>query len=138
MEIIRTRPPREGGKQRRARAFLAAEAGESCIAELPPSEATIKQVPLTPEAPWVVTAAAAAAEAKALAELPPPIVPRAVAVPWWRAAGAPLVRERPAHYSPAGSEQRRARALERRELLAGIVESDSTLLDAVPEDEELD
>ena len=37
-----------------------------------------------------------------------------------------------------GSAWRRERAMERRELLAGIVELDSTLLDAVPEDEELE
>jgi hypothetical protein len=132
MEIIRTRAPREGGKQRRARAFFGAECGERCSAELPPSEALVKHVALVEEAPWVITAAAAA---KALAEAPEPVVAREVAVPWWRSA-ASLVRERSALYSPAGSEQRRARALERRELLAGIVESDSTLLDAVPEDEE--
>jgi hypothetical protein len=86
------------------------------------------------EAPWVITAAAAA---RALAEAPAPVVPVEVAVPWWRAA-APLVRERSQWESPAGSAWRRERALERREILAGIVESDSTLLDAVPEDEELE
>jgi hypothetical protein len=132
-EIIRWRAPREGGKQRRARAFLAAEAGENCIAELPPSEATAKRVTHTQEAPWVITAAA---EAKALAEAPPPIVPLEVAVPWWRAA-ASLVRERPALYSPAGNAQRRARASERRELLALVIgEADSTLLDPIPENDE--
>jgi hypothetical protein len=137
MELIRWRAPREGGKQRRARAILKAEAGESCIAELPPSEAAVKLVTLTQEAPWVKTAAAEAAAARALAEAPPPIVPREVAVPWWRAAG--VVRERSALYSPVGSPERRARALERRELLGKILgESDSTLLDAVPEDEELE
>jgi hypothetical protein len=56
MEIIRTRPPREGGKQRRARAFLSAERGEGCSAELPPSEAVVKKVVLVEEAPWVITA----------------------------------------------------------------------------------
>jgi hypothetical protein len=59
-------------------------------------------------------------------------------VPWWRAA-APLARERPLPSPVVGSMERRARALERRELLAGLIGgSDSTLLDAVPEDEELE
>jgi hypothetical protein len=138
MEVIRTRAPREGGKQRRARAILKAEAGESCIAELPPSEAVVKKVVVMEEAPWVKTAAVEAALAKALAEAPEPIVAREVAVPWWRVAATPLERERPQWEAPEGNAWRRERAMERRQLLVGIVELDSTLLDAVPEDEELE
>jgi hypothetical protein len=95
-------------------------------------------VTLIEDAPWVITAKEAAAAAAALAEAPEPILPREVAVPWWRAA-ASLVRELSVEELLAGSIQRRERALERRELLAGVIgESDSTLLDAVPEDDEED
>ena len=56
-------------------------------------------------------------------------------MPWWRAG---TVSERPALSSPAGSPQRREPALERREMLAGVLgeeDSSSTLLDPIPEDE---
>jgi hypothetical protein len=98
----------------------------------------VKKVAVVEEAPWVKTAREAAAAAKVLAEAPLPVVPVEVAVPWWRAAAVSLVRERPALYRSAGSAERRERAMERRELLAGIVELDSTLLDAVPDEEELE
>jgi hypothetical protein len=101
---------------------------------LPPSEAVAKIVVMIEEAPWVITAAAAA---KALAEAPEPVVLREVLVPWWR--GASLVRARSVEEVMVGSAQRRELALERRELLVGVIgEADSTLLDAVPEDEELE
>jgi hypothetical protein len=132
IELIRTREPREGGKQRAARAFMRAEAGEACSAELPPGEGVAKKVATTAEAAWVVTAAAAAAAM--LAEAPEPVLPREVAEPWWRAA--PVLGVGLFEKLLAGGGLVGERARERRALLAGFVGEDSTALDAVPLDEE--
>jgi len=133
-EIIRTREPRLGGKQRRARALLRPAPGEGALG----SEQG--EGPGGVEQHSDIEAAGVSEHPESSAAVAPPeeaVVSPAqeveVSSPWWRVSA---VRERPAQSPVVGSLERRERALERREMLGEVLgEADSTLLDAVPEDE---